>query len=140
MEHNREVEIDGNSNPIQISRLALDIGGTFTHTHIIMFYLSFFCNQSKAKKCWSCFAGSLIKLVFFSRNSGDDEDPPKDLVGVSSGVNGRLHFAKFETAKINDCLQFISANKLLLGGGMCTLLTILVGFFLSFCPSHCLKL
>ncbi|KAI5580715.1 hypothetical protein POPTR_008G189500v4 [Populus trichocarpa] len=87
MEHNREVEIDGNSNPIQISRLALDIGG------------------------------SLIKLVFFSRNSGDDEDPPKDLVGVSSGVNGRLHFAKFETAKINDCLQFISANKLLLGGG-----------------------
>jgi hypothetical protein len=51
MEHNREVEIDGNSNPIQISRLALDIGGTFTHTHIIMFYLSFFCNQSKAKKC-----------------------------------------------------------------------------------------
>ncbi|XP_011034129.1 PREDICTED: pantothenate kinase 1-like isoform X1 [Populus euphratica] len=87
MEHNREVEIDGNSNPIQISRLALDIGG------------------------------SLIKLVYFSRNSGDDEDPPKDKVGVSSGVNGRLHFAMFETAKINDCLQFISANKLLLGGG-----------------------
>uniref|UniRef100_A0A6M2F6M8 pantothenate kinase n=1 Tax=Populus davidiana TaxID=266767 RepID=A0A6M2F6M8_9ROSI len=87
MEHNREVEIDGNSNPIQISRLALDIGG------------------------------SLIKLVYFSRNSGDDEDPPKDQVGVSNGVNGRLHFAKFETAKINDCLQFISANKLLLGGG-----------------------
>ncbi|KAG6766401.1 hypothetical protein NC652_021976 [Populus alba x Populus x berolinensis] len=87
MEHNREVEIDGNSNPIQISRLALDIGG------------------------------SLIKLVYFSRNSGDDEDPPKDKVGVSNGVNGRLHFAKFETAKINDCLQFISANKLLLGGG-----------------------
>nr|XP_034899721.1 pantothenate kinase 1-like isoform X2 [Populus alba] len=87
MEHNREVEIDGNSNPIQISRLALDIGG------------------------------SLIKLVYFSRNSGDDEDPPKDKVRVSNGVNGRLHFAKFETAKINDCLQFISANKLLLGGG-----------------------
>ncbi|KAJ6903938.1 pantothenate kinase 1-like isoform X1 [Populus alba x Populus x berolinensis] len=87
MEHNREVEIDGNSNPIQISRLALDIGG------------------------------SLIKLVYFSRNSGDDEDPPKDQVGVSNGVNGRLHFAKFETAKINDCLQFISSNKLLLGGG-----------------------
>ncbi|KAG5240810.1 hypothetical protein OIU76_014329 [Salix suchowensis] len=87
MEHNREFEIDGNSNPIQISRLALDIGG------------------------------SLIKLVYFSRNSGDDEDPPKDKVGVSNGVNGRLHFAKFETAKINDCLEFISANKLFLGGG-----------------------
>lgn len=69
--------------------------------------------------------------MYFSRNSGDDEDPPKDKVGVSNGVNGRLHFAKFETAKINDCLQFISANKLLLGGGMCSLLTILVGFFLS---------
>uniref|UniRef100_A0A6N2K394 Damage-control phosphatase ARMT1-like metal-binding domain-containing protein n=1 Tax=Salix viminalis TaxID=40686 RepID=A0A6N2K394_SALVM len=88
MEHNREFEIDGNSNPIQISRLALDIGG------------------------------SLIKLVYFSRNSGDDEDPPKDKVGVSNGVNGRLHFAKFETAKINDCLEFISANKLFLGGGI----------------------
>ncbi|CAK7332669.1 unnamed protein product [Dovyalis caffra] len=86
MDHHTEIEIHGNSNPIQISRLALDIGG------------------------------SLIKLVYFSRNSGDDEDPLNDSVGVSNAVNGRLHFAKFETTKINDCLQFISANKLLLGG------------------------
>ena len=53
MEHNREVEIDGNSNPIQISRLALDIGGTFTHTHTHTHHhvLSFFLLQSiKSKK------------------------------------------------------------------------------------------
>ncbi|KAH8495287.1 hypothetical protein H0E87_018465 [Populus deltoides] len=81
----REIETDGNSNPIQISRLALDIGG------------------------------SLIKLVYFSRDSGDHEDPLNDSVRISNGVNGRLHFAKFETTNINDCLQFISANKLFFG-------------------------
>ena len=53
MEHNREVEIDGNSNPIQISRLALDIGGTFTHTHThthtssCSIFLSFAINQKQ---------------------------------------------------------------------------------------------
>ncbi|XP_034909964.1 pantothenate kinase 1 isoform X2 [Populus alba] len=86
MDRPREIEADGNSNPIQISRLALDIGG------------------------------SLIKLVYFSRDSGDHEDPLNDSVRISNGVNGRLHFAKFETTNINDCLQFISANKLFFGG------------------------
>ncbi|KAJ6719581.1 PANTOTHENATE KINASE [Salix purpurea] len=86
MDHLREIETDGISNPREISRLAIDIGG------------------------------SLIKLVYFSRDSSDHEDPLNDCVGVSNGVNGRLHFAKFETTKINDCLKFISANKLLLGG------------------------
>ncbi|KAJ6431147.1 hypothetical protein OIU84_018611 [Salix udensis] len=86
MDHLREIETDGISNPREISRLAIDIGG------------------------------SLIKLVYFSRDSSDHEDPLNDSVGVSNGVNGRLHFAKFETTKINDCLKFISANKLLLGG------------------------
>ncbi|XP_024466303.1 pantothenate kinase 1 isoform X4 [Populus trichocarpa] len=86
MDRLREIETDGNSNPIQISRLALDIGG------------------------------SLIKLVYFSRDSGDHEDPLNDSVRISNGVNGRLHFAKFETTNINDCLQFISANKLFFGG------------------------
>ncbi|KAJ6898191.1 hypothetical protein NC652_024878 [Populus alba x Populus x berolinensis] len=85
MDRPREIEADGNSNPIQISRLALDIGG------------------------------SLIKLVYFSRDSGDHEDPLNDSVRISNGVNGRLHFAKFETTNINDCLQFISANKLFFG-------------------------
>ncbi|KAJ6431146.1 hypothetical protein OIU84_018611 [Salix udensis] len=85
MDHLREIETDGISNPREISRLAIDIGG------------------------------SLIKLVYFSRDSSDHEDPLNDSVGVSNGVNGRLHFAKFETTKINDCLKFISANKLLLG-------------------------
>ncbi|KAJ6313383.1 hypothetical protein OIU77_014815 [Salix suchowensis] len=86
MDHLREIQTDGISNPREISRLAIDIGG------------------------------SLIKLVYFSKDSSDHEDPLNDSVGVSNGVNGRLHFAKFETININDCLKFISANKLLLGG------------------------
>ncbi|XVF43998.1 hypothetical protein PTKIN_Ptkin02bG0084600 [Pterospermum kingtungense] len=81
----------------QISHLALDIGG------------------------------SLIKLVYLSRNynnHGDDEEQRSR--NYSLGVpdcdisqpllEGRLHFAKFETSKIYDCLEFISSKKLHLDG------------------------
>ncbi|XP_057995943.1 pantothenate kinase 2 isoform X2 [Hevea brasiliensis] len=72
--------------------------------------------------------GSLIKLVYFSRH----EDRPindrrkktvKERLGVSNGnrrsypiLGGRLHFVKFETRKINECLDFISSKQLHLGG------------------------
>ncbi|XVF84993.1 hypothetical protein PTKIN_Ptkin17bG0083400 [Pterospermum kingtungense] len=95
--------LDGVSNPqnsesqSQISHLALDIGG------------------------------SLIKLVYFSRNndSGKDNSEQRSQnqnVAVSdsdtgqSVMEGRLHFEKFETSKINDCLEFIHRKKLCLGG------------------------
>lgn len=29
---------------------------------------------------------------------------------------GRIHFAKFETIKVNECLEFIRSKKLLHGG------------------------
>ncbi|PON98966.1 Type II pantothenate kinase [Trema orientale] len=85
------LEIQGNST---ISHLALDIGG------------------------------SLIKLVYFSRYeefSVDDneEKSSKESLLVSKRypvLQGRLHFAKFETSKINDCLEFIRRNQLHLGG------------------------
>ncbi|XP_022734128.1 pantothenate kinase 1-like isoform X1 [Durio zibethinus] len=81
----------------QISHLALDIGG------------------------------SLIKLVYFWRNNdrGRDDDEQRshnESVGVSDSdtgqpvLEGRLHFAKFETSKINDFLEFIHCKKLCLGG------------------------
>ncbi|KAM6562218.1 hypothetical protein CsatB_022216 [Cannabis sativa] len=68
--------------------------------------------------------GSLIKLVYFSRS---DECLIDDNEGNSSNeslvvskkcpvLQGTLHFAKFETSKINDCLEFIMRNKLHLGG------------------------
>ena len=77
----------------------------------------------------NCFAaGSLIKLVYFSRH----EDRPvndsikktiKERLGISNGnrrsypvLGGRLHFVKFETNKINQCLDFISSKQLHCGG------------------------
>ncbi|XP_050276667.1 pantothenate kinase 1 isoform X2 [Quercus robur] len=92
-----EFQIPGNSDPNQkTSHLSLDIGG------------------------------SLIKLVYFSTNDGDDDDElgrsGKESVGVSNGnrsfpvLKGRLHFSKFETCKINDCLDFIQTKQLHIGG------------------------
>lgn len=73
--------------------------------------------------------GSLIKLVYFSRR-------PEVKTGVTSPVKkpdhlkrggflaglrryggfpilgGRLHFVKFETSKLNDCLDFIQSKRL----------------------------
>lgn len=72
--------------------------------------------------------GSLIKLIYFSRH----EDNPvndkrkrtiKQRLGIINGsrrsfpiLGGRLHFVKFETAKINECLDFISSKQLHRGG------------------------
>ncbi|KAL4639074.1 hypothetical protein ACB092_03G191900 [Castanea dentata] len=92
-----EFQIPGNSDPNQkTSHLSLDIGG------------------------------SLIKLVYFSTNDGDNDDElgssGNESVGVSNGsrsypvLKGRLHFSKFETRKINDCLDFIQTKRLHLGG------------------------
>ncbi|KAF3431253.1 hypothetical protein FNV43_RR25983 [Rhamnella rubrinervis] len=71
--------------------------------------------------------GSLIKLVYFSRNSeysmkDKEEKSSNESLLVSSGeknyplIEGSLHFAKFETSKINDCLEFIQRNQLHLSG------------------------
>ncbi|XP_061990754.1 pantothenate kinase 1 [Rosa rugosa] len=79
------------SSQAQISHLALDIGG------------------------------SLIKLVYFSQNS--DGGCSKSSVQVSNGnegggpvLEGKLHFAKFETAKIHDCIDFIQSKQLRITG------------------------
>ncbi|KFK40789.1 hypothetical protein AALP_AA2G041200 [Arabis alpina] len=69
----------------QISHLALDIGGT------------------------------LIKLVYFSANGDHCEESRDGSIFVCSGcsvLQGRLCFAKFETRKIDDCLEFIRFNIL----------------------------
>ncbi|KAJ8754560.1 hypothetical protein K2173_005721 [Erythroxylum novogranatense] len=72
--------------------------------------------------------GSLIKLVYFSRRedrSIDDKRKKtvKERLGISNGnrrsypiLGGRLHFVKFETHKINECLEFISSKQLHRGG------------------------
>ncbi|KAL9681382.1 hypothetical protein QQ045_013165 [Rhodiola kirilowii] len=70
--------------------------------------------------------GSLIKLVYFSRHeeksrlSHDKRNSSvRNRVGISNGnrrsypvLGGRLHFVKFETSKINECLDFIKSKQL----------------------------
>ncbi|KAI3971389.1 hypothetical protein MKW92_043751 [Papaver armeniacum] len=63
--------------------------------------------------------GSLIKLVYFSRHEqspGEDEDNTnmmKALEHRSHPVHGGwLHFVKFETREINQCLDFIKFKQL----------------------------
>ena len=81
----------------------------------------------KLDVCWH--AGTLIKLVYFSRNDNwtvDDKglkSPKGDSpLRVSSChpnyaiLNGRIHFAKFETSKINECLEFIRSKKVISAG------------------------
>ncbi|KAE9604397.1 putative pantothenate kinase [Lupinus albus] len=72
--------------------------------------------------------GSLIKLVYFSRHEDQSSDDKrkrsvKDRLGITNGnrrsypiLGGRLHFVKFETRKINECLDFISSKQLHCGG------------------------
>lgn len=72
--------------------------------------------------------GSLIKLVYFSSNSSctlDDngmrviEEKQKDSNGDVNYdfLHGRLQFVKFETAKIDECIKFLSSRQLNCNGG-----------------------
>ncbi|KDO69623.1 hypothetical protein CISIN_1g042742mg [Citrus sinensis] len=72
--------------------------------------------------------GSLIKLVYFSRHEDQSIDDKrkktiKERLGISNGnrrsypiLGGRLHFVKFETTKISECLDFIHSKQLHRGG------------------------
>ncbi|KAK1280437.1 Pantothenate kinase 2 [Acorus gramineus] len=72
--------------------------------------------------------GSLIKLVYFSRHEDHLTDDKRKRstqkrLGLSNRnsrsypiLGGRLHFVKFETGKLNDCLDFISTKQLHMGG------------------------
>jgi type II pantothenate kinase len=67
-------------------------------------------------------------LVYFSRHEGQSDDDKrkktlKERLGLSNGnrrsfpiLGGRLHFVKFETRKINECLDFIHSKQLHRGG------------------------
>ncbi|XP_025690536.1 pantothenate kinase 1 isoform X1 [Arachis hypogaea] len=70
--------------------------------------------------------GSLAKLVYFTKNDehivgSEKKKSPMKASGISNSsrnspvLNGRLNFKKFETSKINDCLEFINSMKLHLG-------------------------
>jgi len=72
--------------------------------------------------------GSLIKLVYFSRHEDKSVEDKrrrtlKKRFGIPNGnrrsypiLGGRLHFVKFETSKINECLEFIKSKNLHRGG------------------------
>ncbi|XP_042043482.1 pantothenate kinase 1-like [Salvia splendens] len=72
--------------------------------------------------------GSLIKMVYFSSGSSSPSDDQKDnylkdgtntSIGTSNhnGLRGKLHFLKFETSKIDECIKFISSQHLQHNGG-----------------------
>ncbi|CAA0820909.1 Pantothenate kinase 2 [Striga hermonthica] len=72
--------------------------------------------------------GSLIKLVYFSRHENQSaNDRRRKIIEARLGITnvnrrsypilgGRLHFVKFETYKINECLDFIYSKQLHRGG------------------------
>ncbi|XP_014523563.1 pantothenate kinase 1 [Vigna radiata var. radiata] len=71
--------------------------------------------------------GSLAKLVYFTKDDNHSVDGEEGIshrktLQKSNGhkqypvLNGRLNFKKFETSKINDCLEFIKSMKLHIGG------------------------
>ncbi|KAK4479335.1 hypothetical protein RD792_014847 [Penstemon davidsonii] len=72
--------------------------------------------------------GSLIKLVYFSRHENQPvNDSRRRIIKARLGITnvnrrsypilgGRLHFVKFETTKINECLDFIYSKQLHRGG------------------------
>uniref|UniRef100_A0A0E0EU67 Pantothenate kinase 2 n=1 Tax=Oryza meridionalis TaxID=40149 RepID=A0A0E0EU67_9ORYZ len=72
--------------------------------------------------------GSLIKLVYFSRHAEHSSEDKRKLstkrrLGMLNGgrrsypvLGGRLHFVKFETGKLSECLDFISSKQLHRGG------------------------
>ncbi|KAF9615678.1 hypothetical protein IFM89_026060 [Coptis chinensis] len=72
--------------------------------------------------------GSLIKLVYFSRHEDRATDDRKkscfkERVEVFNDsrrsypiLGGRLHFVKFETMEINECLDYIYSKQLHRGG------------------------
>lgn len=53
--------------------------------------------------------GSLIKLVYFSRSGGGGRRGADGLRNDAI-LDGRLHFVRFETSKINDCLEFVKSK------------------------------
>lgn len=80
-------------------------------------------------------AGSLIKLVYFSRHENQRVNDRRRKIIKALGITnlnrwsypilgGRLHFVKFETAKINECLDFIYSKQLHRGGMFLTYLMI----------------
>lgn len=101
---------------------------------MFFFFLKYWCDFENIsliknlKTDMKVMAGSLIKLVYFSRheNHSIDDERRKNVkarLGISNGnrrsypiLGGRLHFVKFETHKINECIDFISSKQLHRGG------------------------
>lgn len=63
--------------------------------------------------------GSLIKMVYFSRNSDSSVDCSSNGNLNNSILSGRLHFEKFETRKIDDWINFLSTMQLRHCGSQC---------------------
>lgn len=101
----------------------------------VLWNVSFYYNVYNTKN-YCRLTGSLIKLVYFSRHEDQSIDDKRkktinERLGISNGnrrsypiLGGRLHFVKFETTKINECLDFIHSKQLHRGGIHVSLLSL----------------
>ncbi|XP_068663639.1 pantothenate kinase 2-like [Aristolochia californica] len=118
------------SNPIRFSscQLPFDISGATIHGNVEernpMILLP---NQANnVFRLALDIGGSLTKLVYFSRHEDCSAEIRKnstpERLRMSNGnqkypiCGGKLHFMKFETVKLNECLHFISSKQLHVGG------------------------
>ncbi|GJZ41358.1 basic leucine zipper 23-like protein [Tanacetum coccineum] len=102
---------------------------------------------------------SLIKMVYFSTSKEQPiykmkKSSSRDSNGMSNGrkdgrlINGRLYFIKFETSKINECLDFISSKQhhyrglesCYLSGNLCDHEAVIYRYQVESCPRSNIKL
>uniref|UniRef100_A0A7C9EM76 Pantothenate kinase 2 n=1 Tax=Opuntia streptacantha TaxID=393608 RepID=A0A7C9EM76_OPUST len=120
----------GNSIPRSLSRPQLDVSGAAIQGNLEERDPTILLpNQSDDISHLAVdIGGSLIKLVYFSRHEDKSVEDKrrrslKKRFGIPNGnrrsypiLGGRLHFVKFETSKINECLEFIKSKNLHRGG------------------------
>ncbi|CAK8566770.1 unnamed protein product [Lathyrus sativus] len=130
LEGQGEKDMQGNSIHRSSSRPQLDVSKAEIQSNVEDKYPTILLpNQSDDLSHLALdIGGSLIKLVYFSRHEGQSDDDKrkkslKERLGLSNGnrrsfpiLGGRLHFVKFETRKINECLDFIHSKQLHRGG------------------------
>ncbi|XP_058766356.1 pantothenate kinase 2-like [Vicia villosa] len=126
LEGQGEKDMQGNSIHRSSSRPQLDVSKAEIQSNVEDKYPTILLpNQSDDLSHLALdIGGSLIKLVYFSRHEGQSDDDKrkktlKERLGLSNGnrrsfpiLGGRLHFVKFETRKINECLDFIHSKQL----------------------------
>lgn len=132
---NSDAQSDG-----QISHLALDIGGNYfsldveSSSYCILVWLDLILGIQYTGFICAFLVGTLAKLVYFSGSKKlllkNDQIQSSGKVSERSRsiLQGKLHFAKFETSKIDDCIAFIKRKELGMSDFLCRIYTWVIFF------------